>query len=160
MGDHYSKELLHTMKSTDPSAVLEHGTYVRPPEALPEDGWGRGRASLLGDAAHPLRPTGEQLQGQPCSTPWCPQVGSQKGTGSSTTLLVLGCGKGCAIMLRNAASGPADRQPKSCEAASLGESRYTACYGWGKKVRGLLGPTHVQSQCGSTSESSRQCHAP
>eukprot|EP00891_Asterochloris_glomerata_P005067 jgi/Astpho2/5067/Aster-x0661 len=59
VGDHYSTELLHTMKSTDPSAVLEHGTYVRPPEALPEEGWGRGRASLLGDAAHPLRPTGQ-----------------------------------------------------------------------------------------------------
>ena len=69
MGDHYSKELLHTMDSTDPSAVLEHGTYVRPPEALPEDGWGRGCVSLLGDAAHPLRPTGEQLYRQPCSPP-------------------------------------------------------------------------------------------
>ena len=69
VGDHYSQELLHTMKSTDPSAVLEHGTYVRPPEALPEDGWGKGRCSLLGDAAHPLRPTGELLYRQPCRTP-------------------------------------------------------------------------------------------
>ena len=58
VGEHYSKELLSTMASTDPGAVLEHGTYVRGPEALPDDGWGRGRVTLLGDAAHPLRPTG------------------------------------------------------------------------------------------------------
>ena len=52
-------DLRKIVEATDPDAVLEHGTYTRPAEAIPDDGWGKGRVTLLGDAAHPLRPTGE-----------------------------------------------------------------------------------------------------
>ena len=51
-------DLRKIIEATDPDAVLEHGTYTRPAEAIPDDGWGKGRVTLLGDAAHPLRPTG------------------------------------------------------------------------------------------------------
>ncbi len=52
-------DLRKIIEATDPDAVLEHGTYTRPAEAIPDGGWGRGPVTLLGDAAHPLRPTGE-----------------------------------------------------------------------------------------------------
>eukprot|EP00891_Asterochloris_glomerata_P001537 jgi/Astpho2/1537/Aster-x0068 len=52
-------DLRKIIEATDPDAVLEHGTYTRPAEAIPDGGWGRGPVTLLGDAAHPLRPTGQ-----------------------------------------------------------------------------------------------------
>ena len=65
--------MLKLIKATSPDAVLEHGTYTRPAEAIPDKGWGKGRVTLLGDAAHPMRPTG-QLDWQ---TPECTAAGMQ-----------------------------------------------------------------------------------
>ena len=77
-------DVLKLIKATSPDAVLEHGTYTRPAEAIPDKGWGRGRVTLLGDAAHPMRPTGQldrlspqctaagvQLWAVHCLTWWC-----------------------------------------------------------------------------------------
>lgn len=55
----YPEHLLEIMRGTDPRSVAEHGIFTRPAEALPPDGWGRGRVTLVGDAAHPVRPTGK-----------------------------------------------------------------------------------------------------
>ena len=49
------------IKQTPPTAVVEHGLFARPPETLEafaEEGWGKGRVTLIGDAIHPARPTG------------------------------------------------------------------------------------------------------
>ena len=47
---------------TDPSTVTQHGLYMRPlNNTTPEQGWGKGRISLLGDAAHATIPNGELL---------------------------------------------------------------------------------------------------
>jgi 2-polyprenyl-6-methoxyphenol hydroxylase-like FAD-dependent oxidoreductase len=40
------------IRSTDPEAIVATFTYDRPPRRQ----WGRGRVTLLGDAAHPMKP--------------------------------------------------------------------------------------------------------
>jgi len=40
------------IESTDPAAIVPAFTYDRPPSKR----WGRGRVTLLGDAAHPMKP--------------------------------------------------------------------------------------------------------
>jgi len=40
------------IRSTDPAAIVSTFTYDRPPRRR----WGRGRVTLLGDAAHPMKP--------------------------------------------------------------------------------------------------------
>lgn len=52
------------VNATDPATALEHNLYVRHPSSLDGGFWGVGRVTLVGDAAHPLRPTGnaEALQ--------------------------------------------------------------------------------------------------
>ena len=42
--------------ATDESTILEHNMYVRHPGTLSQGHWGEGRVTLVGDAAHPLRP--------------------------------------------------------------------------------------------------------
>ena len=56
--------LVDLMKQTDPSTVAEHGIFTRSAESYPEHRWGKGRVTLIGDAAHPVRPTGEYLSSQ------------------------------------------------------------------------------------------------
>ncbi len=58
MFEGYPEPFLEIVRGTDPRAVAEHGIFTRQAEALPADGWGRGRVTLVGDAAHPVRPTG------------------------------------------------------------------------------------------------------
>ena len=148
VGDHYSQELVHTMTSTDPSAVLEHGTYVRPPEALPEDGWGRGRASLLGDAAHPLRPTGEQLCRQPAA-PHAAHRWAARSIQVAAPCRLSMVGAGDATLLANATDG---QRLESRGAACLRQVWYTAWYS-GQRCVGLL-PLLCNPQkcsCGSIS---------
>ena len=47
------------VERTDPTTVTQHGLYMRPlNNTTPEQGWGKGRISLLGDAAHATIPNG------------------------------------------------------------------------------------------------------
>ena len=58
MFEGYPAACLDRIRGTDPGTVTEHGIFTRAPGALPPGGWGRGRVTLVGDAAHPVRPTG------------------------------------------------------------------------------------------------------
>lgn len=50
---------MDVVEGTDPTTVTQHGLYVRSlDDTTPEQGWGRGRISLLGDAAHATIPNG------------------------------------------------------------------------------------------------------
>ena len=54
-------QMQELIKLTDPGAIIEHGLFVRQASELDkyaETGWGKGRVTLIGDAAHPMRPTG------------------------------------------------------------------------------------------------------
>jgi hypothetical protein len=57
----YPPIFLDVLRRTDPRTVAEHGIFTRQAEAMPREGWGRGRVTLVGDAAHPVRPTGRAL---------------------------------------------------------------------------------------------------
>ena len=53
------------VRLTDPTAIIEHGLFVRQAHELDKyakTGWGRGCVTLIGDAAHPMRPTGTGLR--------------------------------------------------------------------------------------------------
>lgn len=47
------------LRSTRPSAVVEAGVWVRRAKDLPS-GLGRGRVVILGEAAHPMRPSSQE----------------------------------------------------------------------------------------------------
>eukprot|EP00208_Stichococcus_sp_RCC1054_P002083 CAMPEP_0206143986 /NCGR_PEP_ID=MMETSP1473-20131121/22587_1 /ASSEMBLY_ACC=CAM_ASM_001109 /TAXON_ID=1461547 /ORGANISM="Stichococcus sp, Strain RCC1054" /LENGTH=434 /DNA_ID=CAMNT_0053539643 /DNA_START=253 /DNA_END=1557 /DNA_ORIENTATION=- len=57
----YPEEFTQLVEATDPASVVEHGVWIRTPAT---GRWGRGRVTLCGDAAHPLRPTTGQGFGQ------------------------------------------------------------------------------------------------
>ena len=58
----FAPQFVEWVRQTPPTAVVEHGLFARPAEAIEafaEGGWGKGRITLIGDAIHPARPTGE-----------------------------------------------------------------------------------------------------
>lgn len=48
----FPKAITDIIAATDPSCIAEHGLWTRDVT----EPWGRGRVSLVGDAAHPMRP--------------------------------------------------------------------------------------------------------
>ncbi len=61
LAENAAPQMQELVRRTDPSAIIEHGLFVRQAHELDkyaETGWGKGRVTLIGDAAHPMRPTG------------------------------------------------------------------------------------------------------
>lgn len=56
--DFMPDDLMDVVKRTDPSTVTQHGLYIREPTDDPNKTWGRGRVTLIGDAAHAFLPNG------------------------------------------------------------------------------------------------------
>lgn len=56
----YPKQLTDLIAATDPDLVAEHGMWTR----TVTGGWGKGLVTLVGDAAHPVRPASGQGFGQ------------------------------------------------------------------------------------------------
>lgn len=57
-------QMAEVVSLTSPDATSQHGVYTRPAcklDKYAETGWGRGWVTLLGDAAHPMRPMGKLL---------------------------------------------------------------------------------------------------
>jgi len=54
-----SEAVLKLIAATPASNLVEHGVYIRPADSISADSFGRGRVVIMGDAAHPLRPTGQ-----------------------------------------------------------------------------------------------------
>ena len=48
--------LKDVIDATDESTILEHNLFIRPPSSFDGGHWGQGRVTLVGDAAHPMRP--------------------------------------------------------------------------------------------------------
>ncbi len=55
----FPPEVRAMLRSTRPSAVVEAGVWVRRAKDLPS-GLGRGRVVILGEAAHPMRPSSQE----------------------------------------------------------------------------------------------------
>ena len=51
-----SKLVMDLIDATDESTILEHNMHVRHADSLSQGHWGKGRVTLVGDAAHPMRP--------------------------------------------------------------------------------------------------------
>lgn len=51
--------MLELINVTPASSLVEHGVYIRPAASISADSFGQGRVFVMGDAAHPLRPTGQ-----------------------------------------------------------------------------------------------------
>ena len=71
---HCLPQLESIVQGTEASAIVEHGLFIRPGEevaAQQDSGWGKGRVTLIGDAAHPMRPTGLILLKTPLFTWLC-----------------------------------------------------------------------------------------
>lgn len=53
--------VLKLVETTSPKSLVEHGVYTRPASNINPSCFGKGRVVIIGDAAHPLRPTGQGL---------------------------------------------------------------------------------------------------
>lgn len=54
-----SDKVLQLISVTPAASLVEHGVYIRPFDSISADSFGSGRVVVMGDAAHPLRPTGQ-----------------------------------------------------------------------------------------------------
>ena len=54
-GDH-ARLITDLIEATDEGTILEHNLYARQPDSLSGGYWGQGRVTLVGDAAHCMRP--------------------------------------------------------------------------------------------------------
>jgi 2-polyprenyl-6-methoxyphenol hydroxylase-like FAD-dependent oxidoreductase len=54
----FSDSVLGMIAGTPGTCLVEHGIYVRPAAAMTPAAYGSDRVVVMGDAAHPLRPTG------------------------------------------------------------------------------------------------------
>jgi hypothetical protein len=75
----FNQTFLEIIGGTPGTCLVEHGIYVRPAAAMTAAAYGSERVLVMGDAAHPLRPTGELahrssiLHGITCAdTKWPP----------------------------------------------------------------------------------------
>eukprot|EP00882_Tetradesmus_deserticola_P010177 GHRQ01010754.1.p1 GENE.GHRQ01010754.1~~GHRQ01010754.1.p1 ORF type:complete len:155 (+),score=53.87 GHRQ01010754.1:1103-1567(+) len=57
----YCDKVLKVIAGTPGTCLVEHGIYTRPASAMTPAAYGTGRVVVTGDAAHPLRPTGQGL---------------------------------------------------------------------------------------------------
>lgn len=57
----FSDTVLDIIGGTPGACLVEHGIYVRPAADMTPAAYGAGRVVVMGDAAHPLRPTGQGL---------------------------------------------------------------------------------------------------
>ena len=48
--------LKDVIDGTDEPTILEHNLFIRPPSSFDKGHWGQGSVTLVGDAAHPMRP--------------------------------------------------------------------------------------------------------
>jgi 2-polyprenyl-6-methoxyphenol hydroxylase-like FAD-dependent oxidoreductase len=55
----FSESVLGMIAGTPGTCLVEHGIYVRPAASMTAAAYGSKRVVVMGDAAHPLRPTGE-----------------------------------------------------------------------------------------------------
>lgn len=53
--------VLKLVEATSPQSLVEHGVYTRPASSINPGCFGKDRVVIIGDAAHPLRPTGQGL---------------------------------------------------------------------------------------------------
>lgn len=58
----WGQAFLDIVAATPPERVVEHGLFIRPADTMSAAAYGAGRVVVLGDAAHPVRPTGGQGQ--------------------------------------------------------------------------------------------------
>jgi 2-polyprenyl-6-methoxyphenol hydroxylase-like FAD-dependent oxidoreductase len=54
----WSPSFLDIVAATPPERVVEHGLFIRAADTMSAAAYGAGRVVVLGDAAHPVRPTG------------------------------------------------------------------------------------------------------
>jgi hypothetical protein len=63
----FSETFLQIIAGTPATCLVEHGIYVRPAAAMTAAAYGSNRVVVMGDAAHPLRPTGELAPFKQCA---------------------------------------------------------------------------------------------